>query len=69
MARWAEVAGVSRATAHADHAELFVQDTDAVLPLLFETAAAAEARITEINVAEPNLEMVFLHLTGRALRE
>ena len=29
----------------------------------------AGSRITEINVTEPNLEMVFLHLTGRALRE
>ena len=40
-----------------------------VLPRLFEAAAAAGSRITEINVTEPNLEMVFLHLTGRALRE
>ena len=30
---------------------------------------AAGARITEVSVTEPNLEMVFLHLTGRALRE
>ena len=40
-----------------------------MLPRLFETAAAAGSRITEINVTEPNLEMVFLHLTGRALSE
>jgi hypothetical protein len=26
-------------------------------------------RITSLNVVEPNLETVFLHLTGRALRE
>ncbi len=39
-----------------------------VLPRLFEAAAAAGSRITEINVTEPNLEMVFLHLTGRALQ-
>lgn len=67
--RWAAVAGVSRATSDEDHAELLVQDPDAVLPRLFEAAAAAGVRITEINVTEPNLEMVFLHLTGRALRE
>ena len=44
-------------------------DANEVLPRLFEAAAAAGSRITEVNVTEPNLEMVFLHLTGRALRE
>ena len=67
--RWAGVPGVSKATIDDDRAELLVQDANEVLPRLFEAAAAAGARITEINVTEPNLEMVFLHLTGRALRE
>ena len=44
-------------------------DANAVLPRLFETAAAAGSRITEVSVREPDLELVFLHLTGRALRE
>jgi len=48
---------------------LAVQDANTVMPQLFEAASAAGARITEINLAEPNLEMVFLHLTGRALRD
>jgi len=48
---------------------LLTEDPNEVLPRLFEAAVAAGARITEINVTEPNLEMVFLHLTGRALRE
>jgi ABC-2 type transport system ATP-binding protein len=52
-----------------DFAVLLVQDANEVLPRLFEAAAAAGSRITEVNVTEPNLEMVFLHLTGRALRE
>jgi hypothetical protein len=26
-------------------------------------------RITSVNIHEPNLESVFLHLTGRALRD
>ena len=67
--RWAEVHGVTTATIDDDHAVLLVQDANEVLPRLFETAAASGSRITEINVTEPNLEMVFLHLTGRALRE
>jgi ABC-2 type transport system ATP-binding protein len=67
--RWREVAGVGSVEVQDEHAVLFVNEADQVLPLLFETAAAAGARITEISVTEPNLEMVFLHLTGRALRE
>ncbi len=48
------------------HAELLVADANAVLPRLFEAAAAAGSRITTVNVREPNLELVFLHLTGRS---
>ena len=32
-------------------------------------ATGKELKVGDINVTEPNLEMVFLHLTGRALRE
>jgi hypothetical protein len=28
-----------------------------------------DVRITSVEVQEPNLETVFLHLTGRALRD
>ncbi len=67
--RWREVPGVERGDVEEDEAVLLTRDADQVLPRLFETAAAAGSRIAEINVSEPNLEMVFLHLTGRALRE
>jgi ABC-2 type transport system ATP-binding protein len=67
--RWREVPGVEKVDVEEDEAVLLTHDADQVLPRLFETAAAAGARITEVNVSEPNLEMVFLHLTGRALRE
>ena len=67
--RWGQVQGVSKAFLEDEHAELLVDDANEVLPRLFETAAAAGSRITEVNVREPNLELVFLHLTGRALRE
>lgn len=48
---------------------LLVDDSNAVLPKLFEAAARAHARITSVEIHEPNLEAVFLHLTGRALRD
>jgi ABC-2 type transport system ATP-binding protein len=46
-----------------------VDDANRVLPHLFEAAAAAGARIASVDIQEPNLETVFLHLTGRALRD
>ena len=67
--RWREVQGVDKVDIEEDAAVLLTDAPNEVLPRLFEAAAAAGSRITEINVTEPNLEMVFLHLTGRALRE
>ena len=67
--RWSTLEGVTTATLADDRAVLLVRSADDVLPRLFEAAAAQGVRITEVNVTEPNLEMVFLHLTGRALRE
>ncbi|MFN2290779.1 MAG: hypothetical protein ACK2UC_06290, partial [Anaerolineae bacterium] len=48
---------------------LLVDDSNLVLPDLFETAVESGARITSVDIQEPNLEAVFLHLTGRALRD
>ncbi len=48
---------------------VLVDDSNLALPRLFETAARAGARITSVDIQEPNLETVFLHLTGRALRD
>ncbi|HET6475635.1 MAG TPA: DUF4162 domain-containing protein, partial [Thermoleophilia bacterium] len=68
-ALWREVQGVEKVDTEEDEAVLLTEDANEELPRLFEAAAAAGSRITEISVSEPNLEMVFLHLTGRALRE
>jgi ABC-2 type transport system ATP-binding protein len=48
---------------------LLVDDSNLVLPRLFESAVAVRIRITSVDIKEPNLEAVFLHLTGRALRD
>lgn len=40
--------------------------SEALAPLM---AAASSFRIQGVEIAEPNLESVFLHLTGRALRD
>ena len=46
-----------------------VDDSNYVLPRLFEAASQVGVRITSVEIQEPNLETVFLHLTGRALRD
>jgi ABC-2 type transport system ATP-binding protein len=48
---------------------VLVSDSNLVLPQLFETAVAVGVRILSVEIQEPNLEAVFLHLTGRALRD
>jgi ABC-2 type transport system ATP-binding protein len=40
-----------------------------ILPHLFESATRAGVRVTSVDIQEPNLEAVFLHLTGKALRD
>lgn len=66
---WRQVPGVSKVTAEDDLITLLADDSNMVLPHLFESAAEAGVRITSVDIQEPNLETVFLHLTGRALRD
>jgi ABC-2 type transport system ATP-binding protein len=66
---WRSVEGVRSLSAEGEKMTLLVEDSNAVLPRLFESAVRLGARITSVEVHEPNLESVFLHLTGRALRE
>ena len=51
------------------HFTVLVHDSNLVLPRLFESAVGAGVRVTSVEIQEPNLEAVFLHLTGRALRD
>ena len=69
LASWCAVDGVTSALAEDGRARLLVSDANSAVPRLFETASRDGIRITGINVAEPNLETVFLTLTGRALRD
>ena len=69
MERWKATEGVQQVTAEDGTLELLVDDSNLVLPRLFESATQAGVRITSVEIQEPNLETVFLHLTGRALRD
>lgn len=66
---WEKLDGVDKITSENGTLNLLVKDSNLVLPGIFETAAEKNVRITAVDIQEPNLEAVFLHLTGRALRD
>lgn len=66
---WKETEGVSSLSVEEGTVHLLVDDSNLVLPRLFETANIMNAHISSVDIMEPNLETVFLHLTGRALRD
>ena len=68
-AAWDQVTGVSSVAKTDDLVTVLVDDSNRVLPQLFDTANRLGARILTVDIQEPNLETVFLHLTGRALRD
>ncbi|MBE0697889.1 MAG: ATP-binding cassette domain-containing protein [Anaerolineaceae bacterium] len=66
---WKTLTGVKTVSAQDGVVTVLVEDSNLVLPDLFETSNRMYARITSVNIQEPNLETVFIHLTGRALRD
>ncbi len=63
------LAGIRHASQEAERVILLVEDANAALPPILAAAAQAGTRISAITLQEPNLESLFLHLTGRALRD
>ena len=66
---WRTTQGVAGIDATDGKVTALVDDSNRVLPRLFDAASKAGLRITSVDIQEPNLETVFLHLTGRALRD
>ena len=69
LSAWQKTEGVSKIDSTDGKVTALVDDSNRVLPRLFDAAARAGMRITSVDIQEPNLETVFLHLTGRALRD
>ncbi|HEX5840204.1 MAG TPA: ABC transporter ATP-binding protein [Anaerolineales bacterium] len=69
LGAWRGTEGVSRIDSTDGKVTALVDDSNRVLPRLFDAASKAGVRITSVDIQEPNLETVFLHLTGRALRD
>jgi ABC-2 type transport system ATP-binding protein len=65
----ADIPTVRQATAGADGIELLDTDARTALPRILQVAADAGAAVRAVAVEEPDLEAVFLHLTGKSLRD
>lgn len=60
---------VKSAAVHGHGLELVVDDARECLPVVLSTISSNGVVVRSVEVTEPNLETVFLHLTGKALRE
>ncbi|UYN92947.1 MAG: ABC transporter ATP-binding protein [Anaerolineales bacterium] len=63
------LSGVQHAGLEEDELVLQATNANARLSQIIGAISAAGGQVKSIKVAEPNLEAVFLHLTGRALRD
>ncbi len=69
VAAYRRMDGVSSASAENGTVQVLCADGSALLPSLITTAASHNVVVKGVDVREPNLEMVFLQLTGKALRD
>ncbi len=64
-----QVEGVTEVGVRGDGLEILVTDARGLLIRLLNAVEDAGAVVRSVDVVEPDLEAVFLHLTGRALRD
>jgi ABC-2 type transport system ATP-binding protein len=69
LEQWRALPQAAQVTAENGLITILAPDSNIILPRLFDVANAHDLRITAVDIQEPNLESVFLHLTGRALRD
>jgi len=60
---------VQQVTAADSQVVLIVPEAESALVPVLGCADRLNCRIRSVDIEEPNLEAVFLHLTGRALRD
>ena len=64
-----DVAGVTRTRQADDGIELHMQGSYRLIPRIVLAAERAGFDLVDVSVAEPSLETVFIHLTGKELRD
>jgi ABC-2 type transport system ATP-binding protein len=66
---WSGLPGVKQVSNEENIVTILAEESDPLLPELFRTAHEGKIHVQSVDVKEPNLEAVFLHLTGRELRD
>jgi ABC-2 type transport system ATP-binding protein len=65
----ASLEGVVGASTADGQVHLLAREARRLLPSVLDAAASSGVTVNTVEVVEPDLEAVFLHLTGTALRE
>lgn len=61
--------GIHDALVQGESLKVLTVSAERVMPLLFEAMVETNIQVSEIKINKPNLESLFLKLTGRALRD
>lgn len=64
-----QLPGVQRATVSDGAVHLLAREARGLLPSILEAADRFDVELRSVEVIEPDLEAVFMHLTGTALRD
>lgn len=67
--RLAETEGVESSSVNDEGIDVLAYDASSLLPELLAVVGSSGMTVTGVDVVEPDLEAVFLHLTGKALRD
>ncbi|MGO1318457.1 MAG: ATP-binding cassette domain-containing protein [Cellulomonadaceae bacterium] len=68
-ARLRELPAVERADADGEGVTLTVRDAPTAVAAVVQTASGAQMSLADVEITRPTLESVFLHLTGKGLRD
>ena len=63
------ITGIERLDRTDDELQVLTKSSGSILGALITTLESAGAHVTSVSVREPDLESVFLHLTGKSLRD
>ena len=63
------VDGVEEVSLHEGVIDMLTTSAGVILPAILDVVVGAGATVKGVDVVEPDLEAVFLHLTGKALRD
>ena len=64
-----DIGGVKEVRAGLDGLHVLAEDAATALAGIVEAASTCGVKIASLEASEPDLEHVFLHLTGRELRD